>query len=121
MVTGRHFAVLAVLGLAAVPLTWWRPRLVLPVAGVLGAAALLSPAVVPPAGALDGEEVAAGARIWRRDAVVVVLDGGDGGRLLDRLRVNGVRRIDVLASTSGGRSAAGLVAVLRARLPVGLG
>ena len=120
MVTGTHLAVLAAVVLVATPLARWRPRVVLPAAAGLGAAALLSPAVVPTAGALDGDEVAAGSRIWRHNAVVVGLDGGDPGRLLEQLRRNGVRRIDVLASTSGGRHAAGLVAVLRSRLPVGL-
>jgi competence protein ComEC len=120
MVTGTHLAVLAAVGLVAVPLARWRPRVVVPVAATLGAAALLSPAVVPAAGALDGDEVARGARIWRRSSVVVVLDGGDGARLLDRLRVAGVRRIDVLVSVRGSRTAGGVVALLRSRLPVGL-
>jgi hypothetical protein len=120
MVTGTHLAVLAAVALAAVPLARWRPRVAVPAAAGLGTAALLSPAVVPAAGALDGDQVASGSRVWRRDAVVVVLDGGDAGRLLEQLRLVGVRRIDVLASSSGGRGAAGVVAVLRSRLPVGL-
>ncbi len=120
MVTGRHLAVLAVVALVAAALARWRPRLAVPTATAVGVATLLSPSLVPPAGALDGEEVGPGARVWRGGAVVVVLDGGDAGRLLDRLRLNGVRRIDVLVSSSGGRTAAGVVATLRSRLPVGL-
>jgi hypothetical protein len=83
-------------------------------------AVLLTPAVAPPAGAVDGAEVANGARLWRRGAVVLVLDRGDPGRLLDQLRQRGVRRVDVLVSTGGSRTAAGVVAVLRSRLPVRL-
>jgi competence protein ComEC len=121
VVTGTHLAVLVGVALAAVPLARWWPRLAVPSATAAGVVTLLTPALVPPAGAVDGAGVAAGARLWRDGAVVLVLDGGgDAGRLLDQLRVRGVRRIDVLVSRRGGRTAGGVVFMLRSRLPVGL-
>jgi hypothetical protein len=121
--TATHLIVLGALALVALGGTTVvrrRPHAVVSGALAAGVAVLLSPAVAPPAGAVDGAEVATGARLWRRGAVVLVLDRGEPGRLLDRLRQRGVRRVDVLVSTGGSRTAGGVVAVLRSRLPVRL-
>lgn len=63
-----------------------------------------------------------GADVWRRDgATVVVLAGNaDGGRLLEALRANGIRSIDVLVVRSGGSAAARLAALVRHRSEVRL-
>jgi len=118
--TGRHLAALAMLVLLAGAAGRRAPRVAAPVAALGVVGVLLGPVVVPPAGALDGVALAPGSRLWRRGAVVLVLDGGDPGRLLDGLRRRGVRRVDVLVAAGGGRTVAGTVAVLRDRLDVGL-
>jgi hypothetical protein len=113
--------VVAVVAVAGSRLARRRPRsLRRGAVAAAGVAVLLSPAIAPPAGAVDGDEVTTGARLWRRGAVVLVLDRGDPGRLLDRLRRRGVRRVDLLVATSGSRTIAAVVAVLRSRLPVRL-
>jgi competence protein ComEC len=119
--TAAHLAVLGALGLlalAAATVVRRRSRALVPAALAACVAVLLTPAVAPPAGAVDGAEVATGVRLWRRDAVVLLVDRGDPGRILDQLRNRGVRRVDVLVSIGGSRNAAGVVAVLRSRLPV---
>jgi len=121
--TATHLGALGAVALVAVAgsrMARRRPRSLRRAAVAAGAAVLLSPAIAPPAGAVDGDEVTIGARLWRRGAVVLVLDRGDPGRLLDRLRRRGVRRVDLLVATGGSRTTAGVVAVLRSRLPVRL-
>jgi competence protein ComEC len=119
MLTAGHLVALGAVALGATVVRRGR-RGVRRLALAAGVAVLASPAVAPPAGAVDGDEVGTGARLWRQGAVVLVLDRGDPGRLLDRLRRHGVRRVDVLVATSGSRTTAGVVSILRSRLPVRL-
>lgn len=98
-----------------------RRRLAVPAAAVGATLVVLAPALAPPTGPLDGVPVAYGAELWRSSrAVVLVLDGADGARLLEGLRVAAVRRVDVVVARRGSRPTAATVALLRARLPVGV-
>ncbi|HEV2068195.1 MAG TPA: ComEC/Rec2 family competence protein, partial [Acidimicrobiales bacterium] len=98
-----------------------RRRLAVPVAAVGATLVVLAPALAPPSGPLEGVPVAYGAEVWRSSgAVVLVLDGADGGRLLEGLRSEAVARVDVVVARRGGRPAAATVALLRDRLPVGV-
>ena len=98
-----------------------RRRLAVPVAAAVATLVVLAPALAPPTGPLEGVPVAYGAEVWRSSgAVVVVLDGADGGRLLQGLRAEAVARVDVVVARRGGRPAAATVALLRDRLPVGV-
>ncbi|MBW3627609.1 MAG: ComEC/Rec2 family competence protein, partial [Actinobacteria bacterium] len=97
-----------------------RRRLAVPVAAVGATLVVLAPALAPPSGPLEGVPVAYGAEVWRSSgAVVLVLDGADGGRLLEGLRAEAVPRVDVVVARRGSRPAAATVALLRGRLPVG--
>ena len=51
---------------------------------------------------------------------MLVVDDGDPGRLLDRLRSEGVERIDVLVARRGTKTMAGTVLTLRRRIDVGI-
>ncbi|HUF31626.1 MAG TPA: hypothetical protein VMN58_00280, partial [Acidimicrobiales bacterium] len=51
--------------------------------------------------------------------VVLVVDDADPGRLLDRLRLAGIDRVDVLVVRRGTRPTASTVLILRRRLAVG--
>jgi competence protein ComEC len=113
------------LALTAVVLAGWtcrrRRRLALPAAAVGATLVVLAPALAPPSSPLEGVPVAYGAEVWRSSgAVVLVLDGADGGRLLEGLRAEGVPRVDVVVARRGSRPAAAAVALLRSRLPVGV-
>lgn len=90
---------------------------------VIGAVLLvtvLRPAQAPAAA--SGVPLVRGADLWRRDgAVVVVLAGNvEGGRLLEALRRNRIRRIDVLVLRSGGGASARLSQLVRHRSDVRL-
>jgi hypothetical protein len=76
----------------------------------------------PATSAADGSALARGAELWRRDGAVVVVVAGnaDGGRLLEALRTNGVRRIDLLVVRSGGSAGARLAELVRHRSDVRL-
>ncbi len=97
-----------------------RRRLAVPVAAVGATLVVLAPALAPASGPLEGVPVAYGAEVWRSSgAVVLVLDGADGGRLLEGLRAEAVPRVDVVVARRGSRPVAATVALLRGRLPVG--
>jgi competence protein ComEC len=110
-----------VLALAAVALVFVAARRAPARAVAAGMAALVvaAPALWPPAGPHAGTPVAHGAELWRAAGVVLVVDDADAGRLLDRLRLLGIDRVDVLVSRRGTRPAATTVMVLRSRLAVG--
>ncbi len=114
-----HLVAGAAAALVALAARRWR-RPVATAAGVAGlSAALLAAALVPPRDAVWGEEIAHGARLWRAGGgVVLVLDGADAGRVLDRLRVRGVRRVDLVVSVRGTRTAGGALHTLRQRVAV---
>lgn len=106
----RHLAALAVVSVVAALLPASR-RLAVVVALVV----LLLPAVaLRTPRAVDGEELANGARLWRQSGATVVAIEGDphDTTLLAALRRSGVTRIDVLVV--GGRSAMGVLDALRA-------
>lgn len=63
--------------------------------------------------------VAAGAELWRDGASVLVLDDVDDARLLEGLRIAGVRRLDLVVSRRGGAQAGAAVLLVRSRLGVG--
>lgn len=79
---------------------------------------VLAPLLVPKA-VLAPVTPAPGSELWRSGAVVLVVDNVDGGRLLEGLRVEGVRRIDVVVATRGTKAVASTVLLVRSRLPVG--
>jgi competence protein ComEC len=110
------------------------------VAGIAGAVALLVPRVrrlagccllvallLPAATTLvhppttAALEIAPGARLWRRGhTTVMVVDHPSATRLLSGLRSHDVRRLDVLAATTGGRTVADAITPVARRLPVGI-
>jgi competence protein ComEC len=94
--------------------TWRLRRFVVPIA--------LATALVvgrPSGGAIAGAGVDRRAHLWRAGAVVLVLDGGaDAGRVLDEVRSRGIRGVDLVVARSGTKAVAGVIADLRARLPV---
>lgn len=87
-------------------------------AGVLGLVLVL-PSLTAP-GPHAATEVATGASLYRKQAVVLVIDDPSAVRLLDGLRSADVRRIDVLVSRRGSRPVAETVRLLRSRMPVRL-
>lgn len=91
-----------------------------PIAGLLGAAVLLAPAMaLRDPGAVEGHEVAHGVRLWRSGAatVVVVEEGPYEPSVLAGLRRAGVHRIDIVVL--GGRQSMGVLDTLRGRHEVG--
>jgi competence protein ComEC len=97
----------------------WRPGVV--VAGVVGAAFALAPAVavLRPA-AVDGRSVVPGARLWRSaGASVLVVDDlrASPEALLSSLHQADVRTLDVLVVTRAGAAAATDVRALLSRFP----
>jgi competence protein ComEC len=111
--------VVGLIVLAVVGVTGRRRPLVTGVAVTGAVFVLLSPMLRAPASHPDGLAVARGAHLHRAGgAAVVVLDEADPARLLDRLRLEGVDRIDVLVSTRGNKQAAATVLTLRSRLEV---
>ncbi|MDP8987993.1 MAG: ComEC/Rec2 family competence protein [Actinomycetota bacterium] len=119
-IEGPH--VLALTAVLVAGLACRRHRgLAVPLAAVGVTLVVLAPALAPPSGLLEGVPVGYGARVWRSSgAVVLVLDGADGGRLLEGLRAEAVPRVDVVVARRGSRPAAATVALLRDRLPVGV-
>jgi competence protein ComEC len=114
VVDGRHLIAIGAVLATALALRRWRR-----VAVALAAALVVVPAV-SPASALDGDELALGARVWRRGgAVVVVLDDADPARVLEGLRRRAVDRVDLLVLARGNRTVAGTVLVLRRRVRIG--
>jgi competence protein ComEC len=118
-----HLVALVGLGVATATVLRLRPGPRVLAGGVaLAVAVALLPAVAPRSGEWAGAEVAHGARLWRdrAGATVLVIDDPEPGRVLDRLRVLGVRRLDVVVSARGSRPSAATVLTLRRRLPVRL-
>lgn len=114
----------AALLLASTALVAWSLRHRVPpaAAAVLVAGAVIVAMAGPSTADAAGVPLARGAELWRRDgAVVVVLAGNaDGGRLLEALRTNGIRRIDLLVLRSGGSAGARLADLVRHRSDVRL-
>ena len=111
---GAHLGALAATAAVAAAL---RRRSLL----VGGCAAVAAVAVVPAlsAGAVSGQEVSPGARLWRHSgATVLVVDGARSApALLGALRAKSVRRLDVVVVTRPGPAAAALVAPVVRRFP----
>ena len=97
-----------------------RLRFALPVGVAAVTLAVLSPALFPPGGVLTDVAPAPGARLWRSNASVLVLDdaGIDAGRLLAGLRRHAVVRLDAVLAIRGTRDQATTVALLRSRVDV---
>ncbi|HUF31609.1 MAG TPA: ComEC/Rec2 family competence protein, partial [Acidimicrobiales bacterium] len=106
-----HLIGLAAVGVATV-VTWRSPSL-RPVLAAVATAVLFAPAVLPPGGELRAVPIAHGAELWRAGGVVLVVDDADPGRLLDRLRLAGIDRVDVLVVRRGTRPTASTVLILR--------
>lgn len=85
------------------------------------AAGLLTPTVMLSRPVIGSMTPAPGATLWRGGGATVLIVSGpvQPGRLLEGLRRVGVRRIDVVVSSSGGVRAGEVTAVLRHRWPVG--
>jgi len=114
--TTTHLVVLAV-ALAAVGLVATHRRRWM-VAAALGVAVAASvPALAP--GPVDGRDLAAGARLWRRGgATVVVVDGArTAGPVLTGLHDADVTRVDVVVVCRSGPGAAAVVGSLLRRFP----
>lgn len=92
-------------------------RWVMVAAGATVAVVAAVPAVLPRP--VDGTELTAGARLWRRGgATVLVVDGArSAGALLGAMHTAAVRHLDVLVVTRPGRAAAGVVGPLLLRFP----
>lgn len=112
----------------AVAVARWPPRagraalaagVVAVVAVVAAAAVVVSGPAAVGRGRVAGEEVAAGARLWRGGATVLVIDGASSGRVVDGLRVRGVRRVDVVVSLRGTMADVATLTLLRGRVDVG--
>jgi competence protein ComEC len=116
-----HLVALALVAVAALAFArrGWRRGLVL--AGVVGAAVALAPAlaVLRPA-PVEGRSVVTGARLWRDGpSTVLVVDDlrASPEALLSSLHLHDVRRVAVLVVTRPGRAAAADVAALLRRFP----
>lgn len=105
-------------GTAAGPVGAVAVSLALAGAALVVSAPALAPVLMPP-GELAAAVPARGAELWRSGAVVLVLDDPDGATLLEGLRAEGVRRVDVVVARRGSAPAATTVSLLRSRLPVG--
>lgn len=115
---GPHVVVVAAITVLSV-LAWrWHPRLVPPVGAVGVTLAVLAPALSPAADPLSDVPPAAGARLWRAGATVLVIDDPDGGRLLEGLHRQRVARVDLVVATRGTKAQAATVALLRQRIDV---
>lgn len=114
-----HLAAGATVVVATVLACRWGQRIAAPVGVVAVVLVVLAPALFPPSGALSDATPAAGARLWRSGATVLVLDDADGARLLEGLRRHAVARLDVVVATRGTKDQAATVALLRSRVEVG--
>jgi len=123
--TTPHLVLLALaFGLAAVGRRRSRPATVTWAAAVLAGLAVVAPmAVQLGQGPVDGSELVAGARLWRRGgATVLIVDGHpvNTGRLMSALHTAGVRRLDLVVVARPGPAASHAVGPVLERFPAGL-
>lgn len=118
LTSGTALAVVAVL-----PLAWLaQRRRSKPIALLLAGTAVVATTLLPvggPSGAAPDRSID-GAHIWHVRPTVVALDGAFSRSVLDRLRVQRVRTIDVVVSRRGSSVDATTLALLRQRFTVGV-
>ncbi len=114
-----HLAAAAALVVATVLACRRCVRFALPVGVAAVTFAVLAPVLFPPGGPLSEAAPAPGARLWRSDATVLVLDHAGDGRLLAGLRRHAVVRLDTVIATRGTKDQATTVALLRSRVDIG--
>jgi hypothetical protein len=94
-----------------------RARVAVTVAGAVAASVAFGVAGGPSRP--PGAEVVRGARLWRGGATVLVIDGPSPARLVDGLRVHGVRRVDLVVSVRGAMADVAAISLMRGRVSLG--